>query len=814
MTSPGIGSASVDIVAEVDEQKLANGARRAGQRGGETAADSFGRSFRRRVTNNTRLLFSANSLRSVFVRGARQSGNTFAQNFTDAVRRGLSTRGGKRGIPSVLNTLLAGAGGGVRGVARISEALGAGLRKIAHLGRLTKIILGVTIAAVALVPALGNVYNGLLEIAGVVVGLPALLLAVGAAFGVLRAGAKGLEYAVAPVRAAFFNFDRDVSRIFSRLRPIFDDFARKEIPQIRRALTGLAVPLAALIGRFVTEFGGLGGGDQIAGFIDNLSRAFLILGRAANPILRILLQLITQVGARLPELSDRFSQFMERLAGRASRVDFGQVFVTAVNGIVNLGAALVTVIKILREFFKAAAGQETRSDQPFAGLRAFLDDLLITVRENKAEIRQFFVDFFTVLRILGQIIVTLLPILQFFLDKIRALVQYLEAHPRVFDALVKGLVALFIIRTITPLLLGLSRALFGVSLAAPGAAGGIGAVSRVATLALSPLGRLLLAIGAVIAAFYTLKSLAGMIGDISVGSGSGSGKNGEQGYDLLDPRRGGDPVLREGRGKYDTRFKVGDPLPERDSRRDKAQQKDMQDRMKRNAEAQFNPFGSTGAFDKFFDAQKAGVGGAKDAVQAASEATTKALEKQRDAIARQIEVLEAFRDKMRDFFTSVIDQVKSFVTITSLAPSPENATAGGIIKSLQDRVKAIALMTKNLALLEKRGLDRGVLAELAQAGPESRGIVSALAKATPAQIAALNAAERQARGLASTLATQARERQFGAGVFAKNQKALDEQNRRLANIERLLEAQPALLSKALKNAEKTGTLVSGGRVVA
>lgn len=216
--------------------------------------------------------------------------------------------------------------------------------------------------------------------------------------------------------------------------------------------------------------------------------------------------------------------------------------------------------------------------------------------------------------------------------------------------------------------------------------------------------------------------------------------------------------------------------------------------------------------------QHAAVQAAEDAARARGEATTKALQAQSDVIKKQVDVLSAYGAKISDFRRGIFAGTTQFTALTGLVSDPSRATATAIVGSLQSRVLAEKLFAKNLATLGQRGLDKGVLAELAQAGPENRAFASALAQGSPEQIRALNAAERASRAQAQALAGQATDTQFGVGAVAKNQAALAEQNRRLAHIEQLLGAQPGLIAKAVdqagknvKVAQKTGTRTAVAR---
>lgn len=199
--------------------------------------------------------------------------------------------------------------------------------------------------------------------------------------------------------------------------------------------------------------------------------------------------------------------------------------------------------------------------------------------------------------------------------------------------------------------------------------------------------------------------------------------------------------------------------------------------------------------------QRAAFEAAQDAIRARSELVQQSLERQGDALQRQVDVITAAGDKIRDFRAEVFGGTQSFTALTSLAADPSKATAAGLIGSLQARVKAEELFGKNLTVLGNRGLDKGVLGELAKAGPEQRALASALAQASPSQIAALNAAEKASRAQAQQLAATTTAQQFGAGALERNSRLLAQILAEQRKNNALQAALPKQLQQALKNHE-------------
>lgn len=204
------------------------------------------------------------------------------------------------------------------------------------------------------------------------------------------------------------------------------------------------------------------------------------------------------------------------------------------------------------------------------------------------------------------------------------------------------------------------------------------------------------------------------------------------------------------------------------------------------------------------EAQKA----AADRARALGEAVTEGIRAHVAKVKGEVSALEKERDKILDFRASVLGAAASFTKLSSLLDDPSNATAARIEKSIENRLLGLRTFAKNLQTLRDRHLDRGVLAELAQGGPEQRGLASALVRGSDAQLRAIGAAERAVRQQDSLIAQKATDTEFGAGAIAKNQRSLDEQNRRLAAIEKQLAAQPALIGKAVAAAEKNAKVTT------
>jgi hypothetical protein len=208
-------------------------------------------------------------------------------------------------------------------------------------------------------------------------------------------------------------------------------------------------------------------------------------------------------------------------------------------------------------------------------------------------------------------------------------------------------------------------------------------------------------------------------------------------------------------------------------------------------------------------AQADAITAATEAARAAGEKVTEALQTQLDALKQSQASIAAQGKRISDFRSQVLGQVGAFSGITGLLPDNSLATAGGIGAQLQNRLRADALFSKNLATLGKRGLDKGVLAELAQAGPEQgRAIAAALAMGTNDQLKQVGTIESQIRQQAQVVAQQATDRQFGAGAQGRANAELARLNAQVAVLNKQIAAQPALIAKAVDQAQKNAKVTS------
>ena len=211
---------------------------------------------------------------------------------------------------------------------------------------------------------------------------------------------------------------------------------------------------------------------------------------------------------------------------------------------------------------------------------------------------------------------------------------------------------------------------------------------------------------------------------------------------------------------------------------------------------------ATDHYAEFQQAQRDAVQAAADAARAAGEKVTATLRGQLDTLRQMQNQLTQQRDRMLAFREGVARQAGAFTATTGLIGDPSLATTGGLVASLRSRVGAEKLFKTNLDALGRRGLDKDVLAELAQAGPEQRAFVSALTLGSDAQLKQFNALERTSRSQQQALSQAATDRQFGAGAQAEANARLARIDAQLTVLNKQIAAQPALTGKAVAQAEK------------
>jgi hypothetical protein len=157
--------------------------------------------------------------------------------------------------------------------------------------------------------------------------------------------------------------------------------------------------------------------------------------------------------------------------------------------------------------------------------------------------------------------------------------------------------------------------------------------------------------------------------------------------------------------------------------------------------------------------RKGGSGAAKRAqsgAQAAARAAIKAYQEDLRAkiavdkakIASEQRVIDStnktiskLKDQQKvyaDYAKSIADGVKSFDSLGNLGSQVKGQNAGGIAQLLGGRFQQNKFFGDTLARLGKQGLNKNLLNQVAQGGPDQNALLFALQDATPDQIKALN----------------------------------------------------------------------------
>lgn len=198
---------------------------------------------------------------------------------------------------------------------------------------------------------------------------------------------------------------------------------------------------------------------------------------------------------------------------------------------------------------------------------------------------------------------------------------------------------------------------------------------------------------------------------------------------------------------------------------------------------------------------------AADRARELGNAVTQGMRAQVAIVKREISALDKERSKILDFRASVLTAAGAFTSMTDLLADQSTASVSRIQASLNNRLLGLQTFAENLAKLAKRGLDKGVIAELAKAGPENRALASALVTGTDAQIRQLNATEKAIRQQDQVVAKVAVDAAFGARP-AQVDKRLAQLNAQLATLNKQIAAQPALIGKAVEAARKKATVAT------
>lgn len=179
-----------------------------------------------------------------------------------------------------------------------------------------------------------------------------------------------------------------------------------------------------------------------------------------------------------------------------------------------------------------------------------------------------------------------------------------------------------------------------------------------------------------------------------------------------------------------------------------------------------------------------------------------ALINRRSALATKLaaanQKLAATQQQYNQEFNTVKGGVLNSFNITSAGRDVfGNVSAGGLISDLQTKVSQAGLFASDLKALSGR-LDKGLLQQLAEAGPEqSLATLQALMGATPAQLRQINTLQGRLGAAGTSAGTTEAKNLFGAQIHSQQAlvKSLQSQEKSVDRLERALQA---VLARSLK----------------
>jgi phage-related minor tail protein len=183
------------------------------------------------------------------------------------------------------------------------------------------------------------------------------------------------------------------------------------------------------------------------------------------------------------------------------------------------------------------------------------------------------------------------------------------------------------------------------------------------------------------------------------------------------------------------------------------------------------------------------------------------LAKQREAVAKRLgaanKMLEDLKKSKADMASSVSSKAKDFGSFMGNLDTSQygDNSASAIIGRMKGKLKAIVDFRKNLQTLAKRGLGKGIISEIAQAGPEEGGqMAAALLNAGGGQIKELNSTYAQIGQQSDSLGKFVSGNYYDAGIHAVTGlvKGLKSKEKHLTKaIENMSKAMVKSLKKAL-----------------
>ncbi|MFD8545661.1 transglycosylase SLT domain-containing protein [Streptomyces sp. NPDC059649] len=156
----------------------------------------------------------------------------------------------------------------------------------------------------------------------------------------------------------------------------------------------------------------------------------------------------------------------------------------------------------------------------------------------------------------------------------------------------------------------------------------------------------------------------------------------------------------------------------------------------------------------------------------------------------------------KQFATDQTAAGQSYAAINALPNGGNTFDAGGILAGLQTRLGQLKVFSSNIAKLAKLGLNKTLLQQVIQMGPESgAAYAQALVNATPAQLKSLNATQTQIENAAKSYGQSTADSLYDAGSQAGKGflKGLEAQQKSIEDsMSKLAKAIQASIKKALK----------------
>lgn len=216
--------------------------------------------------------------------------------------------------------------------------------------------------------------------------------------------------------------------------------------------------------------------------------------------------------------------------------------------------------------------------------------------------------------------------------------------------------------------------------------------------------------------------------------------------------------------------------------------------------------GTTGqikdAIAKVTTAIKNAFKGVKSSIDNRLLASLAATSTRLQALSTQQAKIAATIATAKQFATDQTTAGQNYAAINALPSGGNTFDAGGILAGLQTRLGQLKAFSSNINKLAKLGLNKALLQQVIQMGPESgAAYAQALVNATPAQLKSLNATQAQIEGAAKSYGESAADSLYDAGSQAGKGflKGLEAQQKSIEDsMSKLAKAIQASIKKALK----------------